>query len=383
MKKFILLLSIIISLFGSVCAAEEEENIIEEYSSIYSKELTSAADEGELYEVFPEFDAKKIMQKSAAGQEIFDVREISQRVLELFFGEVKSVLKIMLYIIAVSLLSSYMTALCENERSEVFGVAYYACFIIVAGITSAAFIEIMSCARAAIDNILIVARLIVPVVIASLASSGAITSAEVFQPMLLGIIEVSLGIIESVFIPVFMLLMALNTVNSISDKINIDKTVGFLEKTIKWGLSILLTVFVGTAGLQSLASGAADSLSIKLTKYAASNLIPVVGGILSESVETVVNCSIIIKNAVGIVGIIVLTGTMLLPLLKIFACLTVLRLTAAIIQPVSDKKIVKCVSGAADCVGMVFATVAAVTVMLVIILTIMLNAGNTAAMLGR
>ena len=217
----------------------------------------------------------------------------------------------------------------------------------------------------------------------SLTASGAITSAAVFQPMLLGIIEISFAAIEKVFMPILMLSTSLNIVNCISDKIRADKMVQFLGKAIKWGLSVLLTIFVGAAGIQSLAAGCADGLSVKLTKYAASNLIPVVGGILSETVETVMNCSVIIKNAVGITGIIIMVAAMAFPIIKISACIIVFRLTAAVIQPISTEKIVKCISGIADSTGLLFAIVASVTVMFIIILTIMLNAGSSAVMLGR
>ena len=95
------------------------------------------------------------------------------------------------------------------------------------------------------------------------------------------------------------------------------------------------------------------------------------------------NCSVVIKNAVGITGIIIMAGAMLLPLIKISACLVVLRLTAALVQPVTDGRIVRCISGIADGVGLIFAITLAVTVMFIIILTIMLNAGSSAVMLGR
>ncbi len=384
MKQITVILIMFFCIFSQVYAEEtDEQNIIEEYVSIYSEDLETAAEESGIYEILPEFDTREILLKSASGDNLFNLKDLFNRLLEILFGEIQSVLKIMLYITALSLLSSYLSALSESTNKDVSDIAFYACYIIIAGISAATFLEIMACAQGAIDNILIVARMIIPVVITSLAATGAISSAAVFQPMLLAVIEIALVIIEKIFIPILMLFTALNIVNCISSKINGEKMVQFLGKTVKWGLSVLLTVFVGTAGLQSLASGCADGLSVKLTKYAASNLIPVVGGILSETVETVMNCSVIIKNAVGIIGIIVLLGTMLLPIIKISACLIVLRITAALIQPISDEKIVKCISGIADSVGLVFAVVAAITVMFIIILTIMLNAGNSAVMLGR
>lgn len=145
----------------------------------------------------------------------------------------------------------------------------------------------------------------------------------------------------------------------------------------------MLTVFVGAAGIQSIASAGADGLTVKLTRFATSNLIPVVGGILSESVETVMNCSVLIKNSVGVLGVICLVVIAAGPLLKIAAVLIIFRLTAAVAEPVSEPRVVQCLSELANSLSVLFSMLAAATVMFVIVLTIVINAGNTAVMLGR
>ncbi len=386
MKKIIFIFLIVASLNFNVEAEEGYEDIMDEYISSYSEELQAAAqnENGDnIRAVLPDFNTETLLRKSASGQEVFELGDVLGKLWELLWGEVKNTLKIMLYVMILSVLCSYLSALSNERNKDVSNIAFYACYIIIAGICSATFLDIMECGLGAVNNMVLIARVVVPVVITSLAVTGAVTSATVFQPMFLGIIEISLTVIKKFFVPIIMLLTSLNIVNCMSEKINAEKMVQFLSKVVKWGLSVMLTIFVGAAGLQSFASGSFDGLSVKLTKFAASNLIPVVGGILSESVETVMNCSVIIKNAVGIVGIVILVLSMALPLVKIAACLIVMRLTAAIIQPVSDEKTVKCLSGTADAVGLIFGIVFAVTIMLVLVLTIMLNAGNSAIMLGR
>lgn len=385
MKKITFFIVIIVLLLTVVRA--EENGIIDEYVSIYSSELDDAVASGNaaenIAELIPDFSVEDIIRKSVSGKSLFDVREILNKLLELLFGEIQNVLKIMLYVMAISVMTAYLSALPEGRSKEVSDIAFYGCYIIAAGICTVSFLEIVSCGKSAINTLILVAKVIVPVVTACLVGSGAIISAAAFQPMLLTVIGAALFVIEKVFMPALMLFAALNTVNCLSDRFNIEKMVQFIGKVIKWGISVMLTIFVGCAGLQSLASSGADGISVKIAKYAASNLIPFVGGILSETVETVMNCSIVIKNAVGITGIIIMVGAMLLPIIKISASLIVLRITAALVQPVADNRIVKCISGIADAVGLVFAITVAVTIMFIIIMTIMLGAGSSAFMLGR
>ncbi|MBO5955235.1 MAG: stage III sporulation protein AE, partial [Clostridia bacterium] len=176
---------------------------------------------------------------------------------------------------------------------------------------------------------------------------------------------------------------ALGVVNNLSENINAQKLVQFLNKVSKWGIGLVMTLFVGVMGLQGLVSGSADGLTVKVTKFAASNLIPLVGGALAETVETVMNCSVVIKNAVGVLGIIMVVLIVAVPVLKVAACLMMFRLCAAVLQPISDKRIVKCISELADSISSVFGIMMVVSVMFIIMLTIIINVGSTAALLGR
>ena len=252
-----------------------------------------------------------------------------------------------------------------------------------AGVTAAAFYQAAECTTTAVKNTAVFMRIIVPVMIGALTASGAAISAATLEPAMLGMIEIAVWITETVFVPAVMISAALNIVNGMSDKFKTDRMIKLLNNAVKWGMSIVLTVFVSLVGLKSIASSGADGLAIKLSKFAASNLIPVVGGILSESVETVMNCSALIKNTVGIVGIICLALIALRPILKIAAILILFRISAALAEPVSDPKIITCISRLGDSISVLFSILAAVTVMFIIVVTIMINAGNSAVFFGR
>ena len=222
-----------------------------------------------------------------------------------------------------------------------------------------------------------------PVVITTLVTSGAVVSATVFEPVLLSVVAISVQIVQTVFVPVVMVSCAMNVAGGVAEQFKIQKLIKFMNQCVKWGLSVMLTVFVTVSGLQSIASSGVDGISVKLTKFAAANLIPVVGGILAESVETVMNCSVVIKNSVGILGIICLVMIGTAPLLKVASILIVFRLTAAVAEPISEPKIVTCLSELANGVAVLFSMLAAVTVMFVVVLTVVIQAGSTAVMLGR
>ena len=389
---FLIIIFLPICVFATAGDLSEEEKITDEilsgYVDFYGDTLEDGIEKLELdnafTELIPDFDVGKILKALTAGELDLSPRMIFSILLKSLLGEVYRSMRLMAMVMASSILCSYLTGIKDGFGEKgVSQAAYYACYIVMAGIAATAFYDVANGVSQAIGNISIFMEMIVPVVITTLVTSGAMISATVFEPVLLAIVEIAVKLIQTLLIPLVMIASSLNIVNGISDKVKIQRLIKFINQCVKWGLSVMLTVFVSIAGIQSIAASGADGLTVKLTKFAAANLIPVVGGILSESVETVMNCSALIKNSVGVLGIICLIVIAVTPLLKIVAILLIFRLTAAAMEPVSEPRIIVCLSELANSISVLFSMLAATTVMFVIVLTIVINAGNTALMLGR
>lgn len=387
--RFILILfaACLIMMCQNVYAGQTDDTqpLLDEYSDLYGGIFDEKLDASGVFDgIVPEFSAKDILKQLNSGDISLAPSEVLRYILRLLLGEVYDGAKLMALVLAMSVLSSYLSGLKSGfGGATVADCAFYACFTVISGIASAAFYEAALCASQAIENVAVFMRFIVPVLVTTLLTSGAAISAQTLEPTLLAIVEVAVWVIETVFIPGVMISTALNIVNGMSDKFKTDRMVKLLNSAVKWGLSVMLTVFVSLAGLKSIASAGADGLAVKLSKFAASNLIPMIGGILAESVETVLNCSVVIKNSVGILGIICLILIALRPVLKLGALLIIFRITAAVAEPVSEPKLITCISRLGDSISVLFSMIAAVTVMFVIVMTIMINAGSSAAVLGR
>ena len=109
-------------------------------------------------------------------------------------------------------------------------------------------------------------------------------------------------------------------------------------------MGIILTIFVGIISLEGTLSSSVDGLTAKTTKAVVSSAIPVVGKILGDAVDTVLGCGIILKNAVGVVGIIVIISICIIPVLKLTILTISYYLASAICEPIADEKIVSLLS---------------------------------------
>ena len=391
MKKKIVCIFFLIILFPVLIHAEtkmEYDKLLDEYTELYGDIFENGIDEididGNFKNLTNDINIKEIFSDLVSGKIEISIQELLNIIVKRLSGEIYISLKTMALIVAISVLSSYLTGLQDGFGKEgVNKAAFYACYIVISGIACAAFYDAAECVFKTIEQISLFMKMIVPVVITALVSSGAAISAAVLEPTLIVIVELTVEIIKSCFLPIVMLSTAMNIVNNLSDRFKTERLVKFMNSSIKRGLTIILTIFVSVATLRSIASSGADGLTIKLTKYAAANFIPVVGGVLSESVETVMNCSVLIKNAVGIMGIICVAIISAIPILKIGGVLIIFRLIAAISEPVSDPKTIKCLNELGNSVSVLFSMLTACTVMFILVLTVIINAGNTAVMLGR
>jgi len=136
-----------------------------------------------------------------------------------------------------------------------------------------------------------------------------------------------------------------------------------LHKTI---LSFSMSIFAGILGISSFASASFDSLAARGVKFAISSSVPVVGGSLSEAMSSVAESAMLLKNATGLGGVLVLFAMFAVPLLKIRALSLSFRITAAFTAPVSEKRVTEILRKLGDCIDMLFSSVASMATIMII-----------------
>ena len=122
------------------------------------------------------------------------------------------------------------------------------------------------------------------------------------------------------------------------------------------------------------------SITAKTAKAAISSFIPVVGKVLGDAVDTVIGCSAILKNAIGIIGVIVVISICIVPILKLAVITIIYHLTSALCEPIADSKIVGLIAQMADTFKILLAILCSISVMLIIGITLVINISNIGLM---
>lgn len=169
---------------------------------------------------------------------------------------------------------------------------------------------------------------------------------------------------------------SLGIISKISDKVQIDKLAKTFKSSVVWILGIVLTIFTGVLSLESSLAGQVDGITTKTTKAVITSAIPVVGKILSDTAETVLGSGVVLKNAVGIIGVIVIIGICAMPIIRL-AVLTVLySVLSAVCQPIADKKIIGIIEQMKDTFQVLLGMVCSISIMLIIGITIVIKISN-------
>ena len=229
-------------------------------------------------------------------------------------------------------------------------------------------------------KIILFVILLIPILITLMITTGSIVSANVVQPLLLFAISFIGNMITTIILPIVLVSTVLGIISQISSKIQIDKLAKFFNSSIVWVLGVILTIFVGMLSLEGTLSSGVDGLTAKTTKAAVSNFIPVVGKVLGDSIDTVLGCASILKNAVGIVGVVVVIGICITPIVKLTVLSGLYYLASALCQPIADGKIIKLLDQMGAPFKILLAITFAVAIMLIIGITLVIKISNSGLM---
>lgn len=287
----------------------------------------------------------------------------------------------MVTVLIVIIIHSIFKAIIENLGNDsTVKVVYFIQYLIIVTLITDSLVSIIDITRDSIQEIIDFMNLLIPLLSTLMLTTGCITTTGIIQPIILYMISFIGNFITNFIIPMLLISITLGIVSNISDKVQISKLAKFLKSSIVWILGIILTIFVCSLSIEGTLSSSVDGMTAKTAKAAVSNFIPVVGKILGDSVDSIIGCGNILKNAVGVIGVIVIAGIVILPILKLGILWISFYILSGVCEVVADEKIVKLIVQISDGYKILLAILFSVSVMFIIGITIVLKITNSALM---
>ncbi|WP_130860191.1 MULTISPECIES: stage III sporulation protein AE [Gracilibacillus] len=221
---------------------------------------------------------------------------------------------------------------------------------------------------------------LIPMLLGILASLGNLVTISFFHPIIIFLIHTSIFVISKIVIPFIFFSAILQVVSTLNSEYKATKLANLIKNVAISIMGILLTIFLGVISVQGAASAIQDGIAMKTAKFVTGNFIPVIGRIFTDATDTVLSATILIKNGIGIVGIIVLIAMVMFPAIKIFVIALMYKLATAILQPIGEGPVIECLDIIGKHILYLFAALLLVTFMFFFTIVILIISSNITMM---
>lgn len=330
----------------------------------------------------PQLDIKTLVLGLFKNNPVNGISEIVKGLSRFFLKEVVQNFSLMGKIIILAVFCAIMQNLHSAFEGEAVGkLAYNVCYILVVILAIQSFNTALTLGNEAIQSMVSFMQALLPTLIALLASVGGIASSALFQPFIFTTIAIVATLVKTVIIPLVLFSAVLSIMNNLSESIKVSKLAALLRQTAIGLLGVILTVFTGIISVQGIAASSLDGAAVKTAKFAVDNFVPIVGSFLSDAFDAVISCSLILKNGIGVAGLLILLLICSFPLLKMLSIIVIYKLSSALIEPILDNQIVQCLNDMSNAMLILMTCVIAVGVMFFMALTVIMGVGNMTVML--
>ena len=328
---------------------------------------------------FDDIDIGEILNSAIKGE--IDNTTIYKKILNKLGNEVQTGIKSLACILAIIIIHSILKSISESlENDSVSKLIYYVQYIAIITIIMGNFSDIINLVKETTTNLIGFMNTLIPVLISLMVYTGSITTTSILEPIILFMINFIGNLIQDILIPVILIITSISIISKISDRVQINKISKFLKSSTVWLLGTILTIFVGVVSLEGTLSSSVDGITAKTAKAIVSSAVPVVGKILGDVVDSVLGCGVILKNAVGFVGVIIIIGICILPILKLTVLTFSYKLVASVSEVIADDKIVKLLDEIADIFKILLAILVSIMFMVIIGTTLLIKMSNTGMM---
>lgn len=315
------------------------------------------------------------LEQTVNGKLSLSPAKILSKGAEMLVGEIKDSAAEIILLLSAAALSGIVNVLTSSFGNKSSGeAAFFACFTLMSASALRCFNSALACGTAAIEAMSIFTDKLSPLLMLVLIACGKVTSANMFRPVMSASVYIISLVLKNCLVPLITFGAVLSVAGNINDKMHISGFTRVIKSLSKWLIAAIITVFTAISAVYGFSAPALDAVSAKAVKFAVGSMVPVVGTFLSDTLETVISGAKLMKNAVGVSGIITLFSLCAVPIIKITVIQFMLKITASLAEPLTDARIGKMLWDISEAITSVFAIVVMTAVLFMINIGIIIAA---------
>ncbi len=254
----------------------------------------------------------------------------------------------LVYVLLVSLTAAVFSSFAGAFRSrQISEISFYVMYMLLITLCLTSFQTASAGAEERLETLTEFMRVLCPSYFLAVAfASGSAAALFFYQVILLIIYAVELVIVRFLM-PVINVYIMIQVLGNLTGEDVVSEFADLLKKVVTWILKTMLACVIGVNAVQGILAPAIDTLKRSaLTRTA--EALPWVGNAIGGAAEIVLGTAVLIKNGIGMAGAVIALCLFAVPVLQMLVMAFMYKLAAALVQPVSDKRITSCISGISE-----------------------------------
>ena len=256
--------------------------------------------------------------------------------------------KTIVYIILAALVAAVFSNFADAfQNRQISDISFYVIYMLLITLCLTAFQTAVSGLEEKMGLLTEFIRALAPAYFMAMAFASGSAAALVFYNLILFLIYMVELIIIHILLPAVNIYVMICVLGSLIEEDFLSELAGLIRKAVTWALHGLLACVAGINIIQGLLAPAVDSVK-RSTLSRTAEAVPWVGDLMGGTAEILTGTVILIKNGIGMAGAVVALVICATPLLQMVITALMYKLAAALVQPVSDKRIISCIRGVSE-----------------------------------
>lgn len=350
----LLFLSLLLTFFLPAAAlADDPEQELHREGERVQKEILGQLDDREmnrvLEDIFPEegLDFKDTVGSILSGEQEPSVKLLwrlaKDQLAGTFIKSRENLIHILVIAMVAAIFHNFSSVLKSKQICE---ISFYILYLLLIALCLKTFELVLDWVSAGIGHLTTFMGVFGPLYFLAVSIAKGSVTAVAFYHLVLFFIYLIEVVILAVILPAIHIYIMVKVLDFLSSQEYLSKLAEVIEILVSWSLKTLLACVVGVNVVQGMISPAIDTVKRSAITRTA-EAIPGVGDALGGVAEVALGTAVLVKNGIGMTGLILCLAICVVPLAQTAMIALLYKLAAALIQPVSDRRVVGCV----ECVG--------------------------------
>lgn len=265
---------------------------------------------------------------------------IKEQLLSALVMDRQTFVQVLLLVLVAALFSNFTEVFGNNQTAE---VSFYIVYMLLSAILLHSFQMISQGISEKLQDLMVYMKALMPSYFLAVTAASGSATAMVFYEMVMGVIYLIQVVLLRLVLPGIHGYVLLEMINYLHKEDFLSHMAELMQTVLGWTLKTCTGITIGMQLVQNMISPAVDSLKRNVVGKTAA-AIPGIGNAINGVTETALATAVLIRNSLGVMGILLLLLLGLPPVIKLGFTALIYKLLAALAQPVSDKRLVGCLS---------------------------------------